>query len=203
MPSIPDARSAVERGLLRFCPICDAYEVIDRKLAILGHGNNAVSEAFFMTSYSRDLTLLTLGEAVADEERRRLEEADIAIEERGVVMLAPEGHRVAAHLCDGMSKPFDAIYSALGCGPRSELGGQLGCRLGADGRFIVTEHQETSEPNVWAAGDVVRGLNQISIAIGEAAIAATAIHNRLAGRLGQSGARPREPEHPDLVVCAG
>jgi NADPH-dependent glutamate synthase beta subunit-like oxidoreductase len=33
----------------------------------------------------------------------------------------------------------------------------------------------TSEPDVWAAGDVVRGLNQISVAIGEAAIAATAI----------------------------
>jgi thioredoxin reductase (NADPH) len=87
-----------------------------------------------------------------------------------------------AQLCDGTSKRFDLVYSALGCGPRSSLGRQLGCRLGSDGRFIVTEHQETSEPDVWAAGDVVRGLIQISVATGEAAIAATAIHNRLAGR---------------------
>ena len=62
------------------------------------------------------------------------------------------------------------------------LAGNSGAGSGLTGDFIVTEHQETSEPGVWAAGDVVRGLNQISVATGEAAIAATAIHHRLAGR---------------------
>jgi thioredoxin reductase (NADPH) len=37
-PAIPDARNAVRRGLLRFCPICDGYEVIDKRLAVIGHG---------------------------------------------------------------------------------------------------------------------------------------------------------------------
>jgi thioredoxin reductase (NADPH) len=48
-----------------------------------------------------------------------------------------------------------------------------------DGRLLVGEHQETSVPWLYAAGDVVRGLNQISTAEGEGAIAATQIHNRL------------------------
>ena len=43
------------------------------------------------------------------------------------------------------------------------------------------EHQETSVPGLYAAGDVVRGLNQISTAEGEGAIAATDVHNRLRG----------------------
>jgi thioredoxin reductase (NADPH) len=34
-------------------------------------------------------------------------------------------------------------------------------------------------PGLFAAGDVVSGLNQISIAMGQAAVATTAIHNRL------------------------
>jgi thioredoxin reductase (NADPH) len=43
----------------------------------------------------------------------------------------------------------------------------------------VDAHQQTVVPTVYAAGDIVRGLDQISVALGEAAVAATAIHNRL------------------------
>jgi thioredoxin reductase (NADPH) len=37
----------------------------------------------------------------------------------------------------------------------------------------------TSIEGLFAIGDVVSGLNQISVATGHAAIAATAVHNRL------------------------
>ncbi|MGA7263921.1 MAG: hypothetical protein WA709_13800 [Stellaceae bacterium] len=73
-----------------------------------------------MTGYSRDLTLLTLGQGLSDEERRGLEEADVAVEERQVLMLAAEGCRVQARLCDGTSKSFDAVgirRSAVGRDP--------------------------------------------------------------------------------------
>jgi len=38
-------------------------------------------------------------------------------------------------------------------------------------------------PGLYAVGDVTRGLNQISVAAGQAAVAATRIHNRLPRRL--------------------
>ncbi|MBX3478259.1 MAG: hypothetical protein KF910_11665 [Brevundimonas sp.] len=44
------------------------------------------------------------------------------------------------------------------------------------GRFL---RQTTSVPGLYAAGDVVRDLNRIAVATAEAAVAATAIHNRL------------------------
>lgn len=47
------------------------------------------------------------------------------------------------------------------------------------GRIFADKRQRTSVPGVYAAGDIVRGLNQISVAMGQAAIAATAIHNAL------------------------
>jgi thioredoxin reductase (NADPH) len=37
-PPLPNAQEAVRRGLVRQCPICDGYEMIDRKLAIIGRG---------------------------------------------------------------------------------------------------------------------------------------------------------------------
>jgi thioredoxin reductase (NADPH) len=71
------------------------------------------------------------------------------------------------------------VYSALGVTPRADLAVNAGARLDDGGRLIVDDHQQTSVDGLYAAGDVVRGLNQISTAQGEGAIAATDIHNRL------------------------
>jgi thioredoxin reductase (NADPH) len=134
-------------------------------------------------SIARDFTLLTLGEPLTPAERCGAEAAGITIEEGALAALAADpAAGILARFADGRARHFDAIYAALGCGPRSGLSRQVGAKLGEDGRFIVDERQETSVRGVWAAGDIVRGLNQISVAMGEAAIAATAIHNRLAGR---------------------
>jgi thioredoxin reductase (NADPH) len=44
---------------------------------------------------------------------------------------------------------------------------------------VVSDHFETTVPGLFAAGDVASGLNQINVAAGQAAIAATEVHNRL------------------------
>jgi thioredoxin reductase (NADPH) len=45
--------------------------------------------------------------------------------------------------------------------------------------MYVSRHMETDVPGLYAIGDLVSGLNQISVAVGHAAIAATAIHRAL------------------------
>ncbi|WP_352668380.1 hypothetical protein [Mesorhizobium sp. M0478] len=44
---------------------------------------------------------------------------------------------------------------------------------------MVNRHLETSTPGLYAIGDVAEGLNQIAVAFGDAAKAATHIHNDL------------------------
>jgi thioredoxin reductase (NADPH) len=52
----------------------------------------------------------------------------------------------------------------------------------SEGGCVVTDaHQQTSVSGLFAAGDVVESLDQISVAMGQAAQAATAIHNLLRG----------------------
>ena len=46
------------------------------------------------------------------------------------------------------------------------------------GALIVDEHNRTTVPGLYAAGGVVRGLDQVVVAMGHGAIAATDIHNR-------------------------
>ena len=62
---------------------------------------------------------------------------------------------------------------------RSELAVALGASCSEFGNLKVDEHQRTTADGLYAAGDVVSDLHQLSVAFGHAAIAATSIHNSL------------------------
>ena len=51
---LPDRKVAVQRGLLRYCPICDAYEVTGRKIALAGTGRCRIKEALLLRGYTAD-----------------------------------------------------------------------------------------------------------------------------------------------------
>lgn len=181
-PNLPGLTQAVRRGLIRHCGICDGFEAIDRKIGVIGHGASGLGEALFLRNYSSQITLLSLGEsiALADRERQILADAQIKVVEDAVCQVVNEGDTIVAlTLATGASHEFDVLYSALGCEARSELAVDLGADVDERRCVIVDAHQQSSVPGLFAAGDVVRGLDQISVAMGHAAIAATAIHNRL------------------------
>lgn len=67
-------------------------------------------------------------------------------------------------------------------GGRSDLAAALGAGVGEDGCFAVDEMQRSQVVGLYAAGDVVNGLDQIARAAGQAAVAATSIRNDLAAQ---------------------
>ena len=67
----------------------------------------------------------------------------------------------------------------IGCEPQLALLDGLGARTDRVGQLWVDEHQCTSCSGLYAAGDVVHALNQMSVGVAHAATAATAIHNML------------------------
>lgn len=181
-PELPDLYHAVQRGLIRHCPICDGYEASGQAVGVIGFGKGALGEALYMLTWTRDVTLLTLGQpmGLTEEDRGRLTENGIRIIEEPVAKMLTEGDRIAALcLAGGGQHRFDTLYSALGGTVRSDLALRLGARHDECGALIVDDHQRCSVDGLYAAGDVVSSLNQISVAMGQAAIAATDIHNRL------------------------
>jgi thioredoxin reductase (NADPH) len=183
-PELPGVDAAVAGGLIRSCPICDGYETIGRRVGVIGRDVHAAREAIFLTTYTPDVSLILIGapDALDGAARRRLAEAGVEVIETPVSSVKLHPRRASA-VCFGprQVREFDSLYSALGIAPRTQLAVRAGVGLDAAGRLVVGEHQETSVPGVYAAGDVVRGLNQISTAEGEGAIAATDVHNRLRG----------------------
>jgi thioredoxin reductase (NADPH) len=184
-PDLPGIEDAVRCGLVRVCPICDGYEVIGKTVAVIGSGVHGAHEARFLTTWSDAVSLIHIGrpDDLPDAERRRLKAAGVGLIETPIERVMLDRRRIVA-LClgPGAPKAFDVLYAALGVTPRAQLATGAGAKLDASGRLIVGEHQETSVPGLYAAGDVVRGLNQISVAQGEGAIAATDVHNGLTAR---------------------
>lgn len=187
-PPVADLDRAIRRGVVRHCPACDAYEVRDRRIALVGAGVCRLEEAMLLRSYTADLTVLSLGrelETVPDE-RARLEAAGVLLVREPVATLMPGEDGISAELADGRVLRFDTMYSALGLRGRSALAIGLQARHDEDGMLLVDGQQRTSVPGLYAVGDVTKGLTQIGVAMGQAAIAASTINSSLERR-------PRRP----------
>lgn len=181
-PRISGLQEAVYAGAIRFCPICDAYEARDRRIGVIGPIALAGPKALFLRTYSRDVTLFAAGAPGSDAS----EDLRAELSRAGVNVVAhpvkadhdgPAGVIVTAK--DGTAYRLDTLYPALGCEVRSDLAVGLGAAATENGNLLVNEQQRTSVDGIYAAGDVVSDLHQLSVAIGHAAIAATAIHNAL------------------------
>ena len=173
---------AVSAGAVRLCPVCDGYDVIDKRIGVVTSPTNPVGHALFMRTFSRDVLLFERGaeSVLNEEERRQLDAAQvrhIASPLVGVTM--SEALTPILHTADGEAYPCDVFYPMLGETARSDLASALGAETVECAKLLVDNHQRTRVPGLYAIGDVTCGLNQIAVATGQAAIAATTIHNTL------------------------
>jgi len=175
---------ALARGLIRYCPICDGYEVTDRKVGVIGSGAHGVAEAVFLRGFTADVTLVAPEKThrLAADDRRRLRELGIAAVDGPARGVAAHDDCIVVETARG-HHTFDSVYPALGSDTHTELAEQVGVELNAEtGCIVVDAHQRTSVPGAYAVGDVVLGLDQISHAMGQGGVAATTIRNDLAER---------------------
>ncbi|PDT31160.1 thioredoxin reductase [Rhizobium sp. L9] len=171
---------AVARGLIRYCPVCDGFEITDKPVAVIGCGSRAFAEALFLRSYTTHLTIITPQEEheLSEIELNRLRDLRIGLQEGPIKSIDPERDRITIATASSIGV-FSSIYPALGSDVRSELAAMVGAELSENGCVIVDGHQRSSIPGLYAAGDVVIGLDQIGTAMGQAGIAASAIRNDL------------------------
>ncbi|HET9639804.1 MAG TPA: NAD(P)/FAD-dependent oxidoreductase [Allosphingosinicella sp.] len=173
---------ALARGLIRYCPICDGYEVTDKAVGVIGDDSHGVAEAVFLRGFTTDITLIAPDSAhdFSPEDRARLEEYGIKTVDGPCSAVAAHDDCIVVDTADG-HYTFDSVYPALGSDTHTELAEQVGAELSPEtGCIVVDRHQRTSVAGLYAAGDVVLGLDQISHAMGEGGVAATTIRNDLA-----------------------
>ena len=175
-------RASIRSGAVRLCPICDGYDVTDRRIAVVCGEDNRVQHARFMRTFSADITLMLPSDAppLDQAERDALDAAGVAwLASPALDVTTVDGKTPLVHTADGQQHAFDVLYPMMGENARSSLATQLGARVGDCGDLVVDGHQRTSVEGLYAIGDVVVGINQISVSTGQAAVAATDVHNQL------------------------
>jgi thioredoxin reductase (NADPH) len=189
---------ALSRGLVRYCPICDGYEVTDKNVGVIGSDSHGVAEAIFIRSYTADVTLIAPDTALLlkPEDARKLKAAGIQCVNGPTRAVAITGDCIVVDTAEG-HYAFDSIYPALGSDTHTQLAEMVGAKLASDGCIRCDDHQRSSVPGLYAAGDVVHGLDQISHAMGEGGVAATTIRNDLFAK------EPRWRRSARQLVVAG
>ena len=181
-PDVENLNCGLENALVRYCPVCDGFETRGKRVAVLGKGSHGQSEAEFIAGFDNQVTWLSIGSLgdVDDVHLERLKAKGIRIIDAAPLRInCLPGQGVEIEMQESDALRFDLLYSALGLQHPSELVTSLGAKAHPDGQLVVDAHMQTSVPGIYAAGDVAQGLNQISVAAGQAAIATTAIHNNL------------------------
>ena len=174
---------AIRDNVLRYCPVCDAYEHRGKNIAVLGADLHGAAEALFLRQYSNHVTLIPAWtNELEPAQVRELEDSGVSLVRGEVDLIEPMQNSIKLVIANGeslISLDFDVLYPALGVTPRTELAVGLGLSAQDDGRLDPLAHARTDIPGVYAAGDIVEGLDQISVAMGHGAIAATKLHNWL------------------------
>ncbi len=139
-PRLPAA--AVQAWRLRFCPVCDGFEVTDENAAVIGTGAHGAKEALFLRSYTDRVTLIAPAgrHDLSTAKRRDLERAAICLLDGPVRRFHLTAEGIAMSCATG-AKTFEAVYSALGSIVHSDLARDPGRTIDVRGCVRVDAHQ--------------------------------------------------------------
>lgn len=191
-PNLPSMGEFIYNGAIRFCPICDAYEATDKVIGIMGPMKRIIKKACFISAYTPNIVMLPTEDvsiALDDDDKERMKTCGLTMPTKRLKDLIAIDQTVKAVLDDGEEIALDVLYPALGDNPRTELAVSLGATHNENDCIYADAHQQTSIEGFYVAGDLTTDLSQISVAVGQAAIAATHMHNTL----------PPNPRHTKTV----
>ncbi|MCI8374311.1 MAG: NAD(P)/FAD-dependent oxidoreductase [Lachnospiraceae bacterium] len=149
-----------------YCAVCDAFFYRGRDVAVLGNEDYAIHEMSQILPVVKSVTLLTNG-----QELKAQAPEGVSVIEKPLRSVDGTNRVEGITFADGSSISTEGLFVALGSAGAMELAKKAGAFT--EGQNIkVNERMETNVPGLYAAGDCIGGLLQISTAVGEGAKAA-------------------------------
>ena len=181
------------------CPSCDGYEARDRDVVVLGWSEHIAGFALELLDWAATVTLVTDGRRFEGDDVRReaLARNGVAlVEDEATCFVGSRGDLEAVRLRDGVDLPCSLAFFSIGHTPRTGLADELGCERSEEGYVIVDEHGTTSVPGIFAAGDLIPGLQLIQVATAKGTTAGVGCALALRRDPPPPDSPPRAPDIP-------
>lgn len=164
-----------------YCATCDGPLIRGQNVVVIGGGNSAVQEAFYLLKFCDKVTLLVRSRLRCDDTlRERLEHEPRISVEFGVVpsKIEQAGQELSVISEDGRTFSAHNIFIFIGQRPATAF---LPAEVLAEDNSVVTDKKYmTKIPGLFAAGDCrYESVHQVVTATGEGAAAAVAIRDYL------------------------
>jgi thioredoxin reductase (NADPH) len=171
------------KGALAYCPICDGYDHTDERIAVIIDSNEGFRKIETLYNFTRYLHVVLIKDlAIPARHLEKIRKFKVRVHQGELQHLIYDSKKKCLRIKLKNRKSFavKSAYVAMGFKVASTAMQALkGLRKTKLGQLIVNDHQETSVKGLYAVGDCVKSLAQVSVATGHAAIAATHIHNQL------------------------
>lgn len=187
---IPGERDLFGRGV-SYCATCDGFFYRGKTVAVIGGGNSAVEEALYLSDIAKKVYVVhrrdeLRAERILAERAFRVENLEFIWDTIPTEVLGDDSGVAGVALHNNKTEedselPIDGLFVAIGYEPNTEFLGDL---IELDHGFIVTDNRmRTSQPGIFAAGDVRNTpLRQVTTAVGDAAIAADSAYRYVSER---------------------
>lgn len=186
---IPGEKELTGRGV-SYCATCDGAFFRDKIVGVVGGGSWALTEALFLTKFARTVKLIHRrqefrAEKILQERVQQHEKVDLVLDtiveeicgENKLGFLRVKNVKTQ----QVVEIPMDGLFVSIGMIPNTDFLGSL-LELNEWGEIVVQKHMATSQPGIYAAGDVTDACsNQVAIAVGAGVEAALAVDDYLAG----------------------
>ena len=163
VPPIENIEKFEGRGV-SYCAICDGFFFRKKKVGVIGSAGYANSEYGVLKNIIDDVTILTDGKQPSFD--------SLPFTDKKIKSFEGGEKLEEVVFEDGTSEKYDGVFVACGSAGAFELAKKLGLEI--DGNKIVTDDKRaTNIPGVYAAGDCVKGLQQIAKAVYDGMLAGT------------------------------
>lgn len=186
LPEIPGLAECWGKSVVQ-CPYCHGYELADRTTGLLAWEAIPMHHSVHLADWTDDLVLLENGVEVTAEEAVQLDRPGLRRQAGRVVRVHHQDGVIEAVELEGRARvAMQALYLVSWQEPTSPLAEDLGCEIVETpmGRHLkVDDHQRTTVPGVFAAGDLARPFPSATQAASTGNRAGAACHQDLLGIL--------------------
>jgi thioredoxin reductase (NADPH) len=184
---IPNETALTGKGI-SYCATCDGPFFRDSVVAVVGGGDNALTEAVMLTKFCRKLYVIHRREqfrAIKILQERVLANPKIEVLWNCVAVAAEGENKLERVILRNVKEdrtfplPLDGLFISIGMDPHSEFVRGV-VELNKWGEIKVDSRMATSQPGIYAAGDVADACpKQVATAVGAGVSAALSVNEYL------------------------